>query len=66
MDKIIIIIIAVGLVAYLFSVLTGSSHDEAAANGCITGMGCGYGIVQIIVAIGIISLAIMFVTWLFS
>ena len=66
MGKIILIMLAVGVVAYLFSLFTGSNSDEAAANGCMTSLGCGYGIVQILITVAIIIAAIAFVGWLFG
>lgn len=65
MGKIILIVIGVGVAVYLFNLLSGKSSDEATTKGCMASMGCGYGIVQIIITVGMIALAIAFVSWLF-
>ena len=66
MGKIILIMLAVGLVVYLISLFSGSSSEEATANGCMTSLGCGYGIFQIMITVLIILAAIAFIGWLFS
>jgi hypothetical protein len=66
MGKIILIMLVVGVVAYLFSLFTGSNSEEATVNGCMTSLGCGYGIFQILITIAIIIAGIAFVGWLFS
>ena len=66
MGKIILIMLAVGVVVYLVSLFSGSSSEEATANGCMTSLGCGYGIFQIMITVLIILAAIAFIGWLFS
>ena len=66
MGKIILIMLAVGVVVYLISLFSGSSSEEAKANGCMTSLGCGYGIFQIMITVLIILAAIAFIGWLFS
>lgn len=66
MGKIILIMLAVGIVVYLISLFSGSSSEEATANGCMTSLGCGYGIFQIMITVLIILAAIAFIGWLFS
>lgn len=66
MGKIILIMLAVGVVVYLISLFSGSSSEEATANGCMTSFGCGYGIFQIIITVAIILAAIAFIGSLFS
>ena len=66
MGKIILIMLAVGVVVYLISLFSGSSSEEATANGCMSGLGCGYGIFQIMITVLIILAAIAFIGWLFS
>lgn len=66
MGKIILIVIGTGIAVYLISLFFGKDSEEATANGCIASMGCGYGIVQIIIMVGMIALAIAFVSWLFG
>ena len=58
--------LAVGVVAYFISLFSGSSSEEATANGCMTSLGCGYGIFQIMITVLIILAAIAFIGWLFS
>jgi hypothetical protein len=66
MGKILLIMLAVGVVAYFISLFSGSSSEEATANGCMTSLGCGYGIFQIMITVLIILAAIAFIGWLFS
>lgn len=66
MGKIILIMLAVGVVVYLISLFSGSSSEEATTNGCMTSLGCGYGIFQIMITVLIILAAIAFIGWLFS
>ena len=66
MGKILLIMLAVGVVVFLISLFSGSSSEEATANGCMTSLGCGYGIFQIIITVAIILAAIAFIGWLFS
>ena len=66
MGKIILIVLGVGVAVYLISLFSGKSSDEATTNGCMASMGCGYGIVQILIMVGMIALAIAFVSWLFG
>ena len=66
MGKIILIMLAVGVVVYLISLFSGSSSEEATANGCMTSLGCGYGIFQIMITVLIILADIAFIGWLFS
>lgn len=66
MGKILLIMLAVGVIAYVVSLMTGSSSDEATANGCMSAMGCGYSIFQILIYVAIFAALIMFVGWLFS
>lgn len=64
--KILLIMLIVGVVAFLFSLLTGSKSDEAVANGCMSSMGCGYSIFQLMITVAIIVGAIAFIGWLFD
>jgi hypothetical protein len=66
MGKILLIMLAVGVVVYLISLFSGSSSEEATANGCMTSLGCGYSIFQIMITVLIILAAIAFVGWIFS
>lgn len=66
MMKILLIMLIVGVVVFLFSLFTGFKSDEAAANGCMSSLGCGYGIVQIMISVAIILAFIAFVGWLFD
>lgn len=66
MGKILIIVLIVGVVVYVISILSGTSSEEATANGCMTSLGCGYGIFQILITVAIILAAIAFVGWIFS
>lgn len=66
MLKILLIMLIVGVVVFLISLFSGSSSDEAAANGCMTSLGCGYGIFQLIITVAIIVAAIAFIGWLFG
>ena len=64
MVKILIILLVVGVIVAILSALFGGEDPVAA--GCMASAGCGYGIVQILLTVGIIALCIMFVGWLFS
>lgn len=64
MGKIIIILLVVGVIVAIISAFSGGKNPIA--DGCMASAGCGYGIVQILLTVGIIALCIMFVGWLFS
>ena len=66
MGKILLIMLAVGVVVYLISLFSGSNSEEATAQGCMTSMGCGFGILQILIMLVMIFAAIAFIGWLFD
>lgn len=64
--KIFLILVIVFVVVFVASLIFGSKGDEAAANGCMGSLGCGYSIIQIIISVAIFALFISFVAWLFD
>ena len=66
MEKFLLILLVVGVVVYVISRLTGSNSEEAAAQGCMTSMGCGFGILQILIMLAMIFAAMAFIGWLFD
>lgn len=66
MVKILIILFAVFVIGFIISLIIGDDPEKAASNGCMSSLGCGYGIVQILIVGGILVLILMFISWIFN
>lgn len=66
MGKIIIIVIIVFAITFIAAKLFGENNEDALSHGCLTSLGCGYYIFQILILFLILVGIIAFGFWLFS
>jgi len=66
MGKILLIMLVVGVVAYVITLVSGGKEEDAIGQGCMASMGCGYSIIQILIMVALLALAISFVAWIFD
>lgn len=66
MVQILIVLVAVFVIGFVISLIIGDDSEKATSNGCMSSLGCGYGIAQIIITAGILALIVMFISWIFN